>query len=238
MPYSKAHKAQTRARILTEAAHAFREEGIEGVGIPAVMERAGLTHGGFYAHFPTKDALVAEACAEGFAEAEERLLRRAAATEPEDAMRAIITGYLSRKHRDDPATGCMIPALATEIARAPQETRAAFTQALTGYARQLSAYFPAASDTHESVAPTNDANGAHDANGAEYAANAADAEIDANLAAQREDDALVLLAGMAGALLLARAVDDPDVSHRILKAARTFYLQAFDKPTAPAATAS
>ena len=252
MPYSKAHKAQTRARILVEAAHAFREEGIEGVGIPAVMGRAGLTHGGFYAHFPTKDALVAEACATGFADAEERLFQGAAQGEPEDALRAIIIGYLSRKHRDDPATGCMIPALATEIARAPQETRAAFTQALTEYARQLSAYFPSASDTHAdaapanaanaaNAAPTNDAHGAHHAHGAldaANAANAANAEIDANPAAQREDDALVLLAGMAGAMLLARAVDDPEVSHRILKAARTFYLQAFDNPTAPTATTS
>lgn len=230
MPYSKAHKAQTRARILAEAAHAFRAEGIEGVGIPAVMGRAGLTHGGFYAHFPTKDALVAAACAEGFAEAAERLLRGAAATQPEDALRAIIIGYLSRKHRDDPATGCMIPALAAEIARAPQETRAAFTQALTEYAHQLSAYFPADGPQVKRSIASHTTTPAPSAT-RDTGDSATDVSSSVNAAAQREDDALVLLAGMAGALLLARAVDDPEVSHRILKASRAFYLQAFDTPS-------
>ncbi len=212
MPYSKAHKAQTRARILAAAAQTFRAEGIGGVGIPAVMARAGLTHGGFYAHFATKDALVADACATGFADAAERLLTGAAQAEPADALRAVIRGYLSRHHRDNPATGCMIPTLAAEIARDTPATRAAFTQSLTTYAQQLSEYLPVA----PRPAPT-----------------ANPAAGDANDDAQRMDGALVLLSGMAGALQLARAVDDPDLSHRILKAARAFYLHAFDTPSPP-----
>jgi len=227
MPYSKAHKAQTRARIVAEAAHAFREEGIENVGIPAVMGRAGLTHGGFYAHFPTKDALVAAACTEGFAESAERMLLDIAQAYPEDPLRAIILGYLSRRHRDDPANGCMAPAIAAEIARAPMETRAAFTQALTGYARLLSGYLPS------SAADAAPANNASNASATSHPGDAGDA---GDAAEQREDDALVLLSGMAGAIALARAVDDPDLSHRILKAARRFYLQAFDTP-APQAPA-
>ncbi len=242
MPYSKAHKAQTRARNLAEAAHAFREEGIDSVGIPALMGRAGLTHGGFYAHFPTKDALVAAACAEGFIEAEERLLRAAAKADPENSLRSIIIGYLSRKHRDDPATGCMIPALSAEIARAPHKTRAAFTRALRVYARQFSAYFPERrSVTGAAQANTGEVMGAQPDAQAEQSDGAHDADLPAPGDAERdeaarEDDALVLLSGMAGALLLARAVDDPDYSRRILRAARMFYLQAFaDAAASPAA---
>jgi TetR/AcrR family transcriptional repressor of nem operon len=194
MPYSKAHKARTRAKIVEAAAHAFRQEGLSGAGIPQVMRQAGLTHGGFYAHFENKDELVAEACTSGFTESAERLLRKVARTAPNDALDAIITAYLSPSHRDSPASGCMIPTLASDIARAPAAVRTAFTRGLENYAQQVSAYLPPSADGG---------------------------------AKQRADEALVLLAGMAGALSLARAVDDPQVSERILGAARAFYTQAF-----------
>jgi TetR/AcrR family transcriptional regulator, transcriptional repressor for nem operon len=194
MPYSKAHKAHTRAKIVAAAAHAFRQDGLSGAGIPQVMRQAGLTHGGFYAHFESKDELVAEACTSGFTESTERLLRKAARTAPDKALGTIITAYLSPSHRDSPDSGCMIPALAGDIARAPADVRAAFTRGLESYAQQVSAYLPPSADGD---------------------------------AKQRVDEALVLLAGMAGALSLARAVDDPQVSERILGTARAFYTQAF-----------
>ncbi|HLZ20972.1 MAG TPA: TetR/AcrR family transcriptional regulator [Ktedonobacterales bacterium] len=194
MPYSKAHKARTRAKIVEAATHAFRAEGMRGVGIPQVMRQAGLTHGGFYAHFESKDELAAEACTASVADSVERLVRKAARTSPDDAVRAIISLYLTTLHRDTPASGCMIPALAGEIAHSPAVVRAAFTQGLADYARQLGAYLPtSAGSTSE----------------------------------RQTDDALVLLAGMAGALLLARAVDDPEMSERILDTARAFYTRTY-----------
>jgi TetR/AcrR family transcriptional repressor of nem operon len=73
MRYSKDHKQETRERIIRTAARRFREDGVEAVGVAALMADAGLTHGGFYAHFPSKEALVAAACAEGFGESQRRL---------------------------------------------------------------------------------------------------------------------------------------------------------------------
>lgn len=202
MPYTKEHKQRTRGRILREAARAFREEGIGGVAIPQVMSRAGLTHGGFYAHFASKDALVAAACDEGFTEAGVRLIERVASEAPGNEVRQIIRAYLSRAHRDDPATGCMLPSLTADVSHASGEVRAGFTSAVLTYARKLASYFP---------------------------------PDGVRTPEQREADALVLLAGMAGALELARAVDDRALSDRILLDARTRFTAAFaGGVTAPA----
>lgn len=194
MPYSKAHKAQTRARIVEAATRAFREEGIGGVAIPALMQRAGLTHGGFYAHFTNKDDLVAAACDAGYAESIARLQRRAARLAHDDVLPSLIKSYLTPAHRDSPASGCTIAALAEDVTHAPQDVREAFTRGLASYAEQLGAYLPIA------IAATPD---------------------------QQTDAALILLGGMAGALLLARAVNDPEMSERILTAARDFYMHTF-----------
>lgn len=202
MPYTKEHKQRTRARILREAARAFRAEGVGGVAIPAVMQRAGLTHGGFYAHFASKDALVAAACGEGFSEAGADLLDRVAQAAPGDELRQIIRAYLSRAHRDDPSSGCMLPGMTAEIARGSDEVRAGFTDAVRVYARKLAGYLPQRADQTPAL---------------------------------REQAAFVLLAGMAGALQLARAVDDRALSDAILRDARAFYTGVFvgmtDAPT-------
>lgn len=204
MPYTKEHKQRTRGRILREAARAFREEGIGGVAIPAVMGRAGLTHGGFYAHFASKDALVASACDEGFAEAGLELLDRVAASAPGDELRQIIRAYLSRAHRDDPSSGCMLPSLTPEVSRASAEVRAGFTKAVLAYAHKLAAYLPASAG---------------------------------QTAEERETAALTLLAGMAGTLQLARAVDDRALSDRILLAARARYIAEFADAQTPGGAA-
>jgi TetR/AcrR family transcriptional repressor of nem operon len=181
------------------AARAFRERGVEPVAIADVMRAAGLTHGGFYAHFRSKDALVAEATARGLADSRRAFLAEAAAANPGAPLREVIRRYLSRAHRDDRATGCALPALAAEIAREPTEVRRAFTASLEEFVAQLTEYVPGTS------------------------------------AEARRDAALVLAAGMAGAVALARAVEDPTMSDRLLLAARRFYTQAL-VDEAPAAT--
>jgi TetR/AcrR family transcriptional regulator, transcriptional repressor for nem operon len=202
MPLSKEHKQQTRERIVRTAARVFRAEGVHGIGIADLMKQAGLTHGGFYAHFPSKDALVAESCAQGMTESSEQLFAQADAAPPSERLRAIIRGYLSRSHRDTPDTGCVIAALATDVAREPLPVRSAFTQALTQYARRLTRYFPRRPDE-------------------------ATAHPD-----EPDERALLLLSGMVGALLMARAVDDPNLSDHILLAARRFYMRAYAEDAA------
>ncbi len=142
MPLSKQHKQQTRERIVRTASRAFRAQGLGGATVPAVMAQAGLTHGGFYAHFPSKDALVAEACVAGLEESGEALLAAAAKAPPGEALRVIIGNYLSPRHRDAPATGCVVAALAAELAHEPVEVRARFTAALDTYFVRLEPYLP------------------------------------------------------------------------------------------------
>lgn len=122
MRYSSNHKAETRQRIIGEAARRFRKHGIEGTGLVPLMKALGLTHGGFYAHFESKDALV-QASLE--AAAEQTLERwQAPLAAPPDAVpaptgdasvRAVIDDYLSAHHRDEPGEGCPLPTLAAEL---------------------------------------------------------------------------------------------------------------------------
>lgn len=123
MRYDADHKAGSRARILTTAAKQIRVRGPHKVAVSEVMSAAGLTHGAFYAHFDSKDDLVAEAIAVMFADAADRSggLRDLAALEGDDlriGLRSYLEGYLSPSHRDRPDRGCPLPALAAEIARA------------------------------------------------------------------------------------------------------------------------
>lgn len=123
MRYSKEHKAETRQQILVQAARHFLQDGIAGTGIAGLMAEAGLTHGGFYAHFKSKDDLVAAAITSGFGHS-----RAALAREAEKAgLDGIIRLYLSRRHRDTPGKGCIAALLSQEIARQPKKVRAAFT---------------------------------------------------------------------------------------------------------------
>ncbi len=190
MPLSKQHKRETRERIVRTASRAFRGQGLGRASVPGVMAQAGLTHGGFYAHFPSKDALVAEAAAEGLAEAGEKFAAAAAAAPVGEEMRAIIDAYLNPRHRDDPATGCVIAALAGELSREPFPVRERFTAALDTFFARLGSYVPGKDDR------------------------------------VRSDTLRVLFSGMAGALMLARAVSDPEESDHILSTARAFYARA------------
>jgi TetR/AcrR family transcriptional repressor of nem operon len=109
--------AETRQKIVKVAARQFRRHGIGGISVADVMAKAGLTHGGFYKHFASKDALAAEACKCALATSREELASIAAAAPPGQGLRAIVEAYLSMPHRDHPDRGCVIAALAAEAGR-------------------------------------------------------------------------------------------------------------------------
>ncbi len=101
MRYPRDHKEVTRRRIIDVAGQAFREQGVAETGVDEVMRRAGLTHGGFYAHFRDKTELIAEACAAAFDAAVPNLDRIAAAETPGARARLLIDSYLGARHRDN-----------------------------------------------------------------------------------------------------------------------------------------
>jgi TetR/AcrR family transcriptional regulator, transcriptional repressor for nem operon len=148
VPYTKGHKERTRARIVRTAAQAYRREGLHAVGLPRLMREAGLTHGGFYAHFSSKEALVAEACNSALNDIGQQLIEAVQSAPPEEKLRIVVRWYLSRRHRDQPELGCAIPALGTEIARQGPEVRASFTEGLERYASQLAQVLPGPQDGH------------------------------------------------------------------------------------------
>ena len=120
MRKSREEAAQTRKRIVTAAAEEFRKNGIVATGLSDLMKAAGLTHGGFYKHFESKDQLVAEATAEAV-EMIIEFVSNAASKGPAAA------SYLSTHHRDNPATGCPLAAIGSELGRSDEETRAVAT---------------------------------------------------------------------------------------------------------------
>jgi TetR/AcrR family transcriptional regulator, transcriptional repressor for nem operon len=130
MRYSGEHKLETHARIVKRASVRLREKGAHGIGVADLMKDAGLTHGGFYAHFDSREALVIEAFAHAMDRSTEHWRKLAERTPPEQRMAAIVDSYLTPVHRDDPGHGCAIPALSAEIARESPKTRKAFAAKL------------------------------------------------------------------------------------------------------------
>ncbi|WP_213739418.1 TetR/AcrR family transcriptional regulator [Bradyrhizobium sp. dw_411] len=127
MRYSTDHKAQTRERILQAAAEAIRGQGIERVSVAGVMAAADLTIGGFYAHFKSKDDLVAEAITYSFDERYAGFLSKVNASDAQEALTAFIDYYLSIRHSQSAGRGCPIPALAAEVPHMSPEARARFS---------------------------------------------------------------------------------------------------------------
>jgi TetR/AcrR family transcriptional repressor of nem operon len=126
--YSKDHKQVTRQRIVEAAGRRFKQDGIEGAGVAAVMSDAGLTNGAFYGHFASKEDLVANVLADQL-----RAQRHSFDTQASDraGLEAFIRSYLSPQHRDDCAGGCPSAALLDEVTRRPAATRRVFTDELT-----------------------------------------------------------------------------------------------------------
>ncbi len=142
MRYPKEHKSRTRQRIVETAAKAFRAKGLDGVGVSDLMAEAGLTHGGFYAHFDSKEALIEAACRHGIEATIDTLDFRARAAPPGEGLRTLVRAYLSRSHRDDAARGCIMPSLAGEIARREPTTRQVVTEQLRRLVDVIARHLP------------------------------------------------------------------------------------------------
>ena len=177
MRVSRKKAAENRDRIVETASRMFREGGFEGVGVDAIMKRAGLTHGGFYGHFGSKDDLVAEAVTRALERGAENLGRYR-------NLRDLVAEYLSQHHYADRANGCAIAALGSDMVRQGEGVR-----------RGLTAHVRVQLDRFARL-------------------------LKEGTAARRRKRAIATLAGMIGALTLARAVDDPALSKEILTAAR------------------
>jgi TetR/AcrR family transcriptional regulator, transcriptional repressor for nem operon len=136
MRYSKDHKQATRQRILDAAGRRFKRDGIDGAGLATVMSDAGLTNGAFYAHFTSKEDLVANVLADQL-----RAQRQSLDAEPSDraGLEAFVRSYLSPEHRDQFADGCPSAALLDEIARRPADTRHVFTEEVMGVVDDIAA---------------------------------------------------------------------------------------------------
>ncbi len=127
MGHSKAEKVKTHKRIVAIASKRFREEGLAGVGIAELMKQAGLTVGGFYKHFASRDDLVAEALVSALEMWKRQINAAASGGGPPVTYKSLVGDYLSEAHRNHPGTGCPVSALAGDIARSDKQTRALVT---------------------------------------------------------------------------------------------------------------
>lgn len=137
-------KALTHERILDTAARVIRRAGFHGVGVADIMKEAGLTHGGFYAHFASRDALLAEALAHAGRQSAERIAKGKATREARGAspFRALVEGYLSERHLSGTENGCAVAALASEMPRQSPDVRTAAAQRVRGLIELVKASLP------------------------------------------------------------------------------------------------
>ncbi len=142
MRYQPEHKAKIHQKIVTDASRRVRAEGITGAAVSAVMRDAGLTHGGFYKHFASKDELLLEALHQGFREMGDALVEAAEKSDPKAAWKAIVKRYLSLEYCDHAERGCPLPALAPELARADKGMQAAIFGELVEYKSRMVPLMP------------------------------------------------------------------------------------------------
>lgn len=142
MRYPAHRKQETHKRIVGAASRRFRGRGGEGVAIADLMRELKLTHGGFYRHFDSKEQLFAEAVAKGLEEVAAKLTRSGYEGEAPRSLKAIIETYLSPEHCANPAEGCPVAALASEIARHPRAVRILFDRALRNYTKGIAKLLP------------------------------------------------------------------------------------------------
>lgn len=141
MKVSKEQAAENRERVLEVAARLYREHGFEGVGVADIMKAAGLTHGGFYGQFASKEALMVEASERAVSQAD-ALWARLIEKSPEDPLAAITEAYLSIRHRDEPGRGCALAALGADISRSPSTVRHSVTQGFSKLLGVLTGLMP------------------------------------------------------------------------------------------------
>src|SRR5579859_7402449 len=137
MRYGAEHKEETRKRVLKAAAKAIRAEGPHRIAVAGVMAEVGLTHGGFYAHFRSKDDLVAASIGQMFAEGSERLRRETEGFDAATGLSRYIDFYLSPAHRDAQGAGCPLPYLSADAPRMDRESRARFAEGVAGMTARI-----------------------------------------------------------------------------------------------------
>ncbi len=142
MRYQPKHKDEIHQNIVKDAARRVRTEGLTGAAVSAVMRDAGLTHGGFYKHFRTKDELLMESLSEAFRQIGEHLAQAAEQAPPRTAWKAIVKTYLSPEHCDHAERGCPVAALACELARADKATKARIFEELATYRGRMLPFMP------------------------------------------------------------------------------------------------
>ena len=137
MRYEPDYKAKTRQKVLAEAARTMRAEGVQGMGVAHVMGKAGLTHGAFYAHFESKDDLVAETIKAMILEARGKFDAVTADLAPADALRAYVEFYLSARHRDNTQSSCPLPWIAGDVARLGKASAKRYGACIDGLAELM-----------------------------------------------------------------------------------------------------
>ena|ERR1700687_5053843 len=142
MRYQPEHKVEIHRKILKDASRRVRAEGITGTAVSSVMRDAGLTHGGFYKHFGSKDELLRESLSEAFQEVADRLTQAAEKSQPATAWKAIVKTYLSPEHCDHAECGCPLAALAPELARADPAMKAPIRGELIKYKNRMLPWMP------------------------------------------------------------------------------------------------
>lgn len=142
MRYSVEHKERNHENILSVAARSFREHGGDSSGIGTVMKKVGLTKGGFYRHFNSKDDLFVEAVTRAFEEMGTGMVEAARSAPEGHALRAMIERYLSVRHANSPGTGCVLSALGPEVARKPLSVRKRIEASLDAYRERLLPFVP------------------------------------------------------------------------------------------------
>jgi TetR/AcrR family transcriptional repressor of nem operon len=181
-PPARSRKEVTHDRIVETAARAIRRSGYGGTGVADIMKEAGLTHGGFYAHFDSREGMLAEAADRAGADTVAFLTRVAAEATPKKALEAMLRTYLSKEHVESAETGCAVAALGSEMPRQSAKVRRAATRRIKEMI-----------DLVARQSPDWGQPGAH-------------------------ERALVTVATALGALVLARAVDDPKLSNALREA--------------------
>jgi TetR/AcrR family transcriptional repressor of nem operon len=142
MRYRPEHKVEIHQRIVKDASRRVRTEGITGAAVSAVMRDAGLTHGGFYKHFGSKDELLMESLSEAFQDISDRLAQAGEQAQPEAAWKAIVKTYLSLEYCDRVDYGCPLPALAPELARVDEAMKPRIFEELKKYRSRMLPFMP------------------------------------------------------------------------------------------------
>lgn len=142
MRYRPEHKAEVHQKIVKDASRRVRAEGLDGAAVAAVMHDTGMTHGGFYKHFESKDELLLESLKEAFRDVGDILVRAAGQSRTEAAWKAIVKTYLSLEFCDHPERGCPLPALAPELARVGQKMRRQVLAQLVNYKDRMISFMP------------------------------------------------------------------------------------------------